>query len=47
LSRETEALDKVFELTHGYPYFLQEWGYSAWNHAELSPISMVAFADYF
>lgn len=37
---KTEALDKVFELTHGYPYFLQEWGYSAWNHAESSPISI-------
>ena len=24
--------------THGYPYFLQEWGYHAWNHALDSPI---------
>ena len=24
--------------THGYPYFLQEWGYQAWNLAKTSPI---------
>lgn len=35
---ETSALECVFELTQGYPYFLQEWGYSAWNRAESSPI---------
>jgi type II secretory pathway predicted ATPase ExeA len=27
-----EALTEIFNLTHGYPYFLQEWGYQAWNH---------------
>ena len=26
-------------LTQGYPYFLQEWGYHAWNLAPASPIS--------
>ena len=25
---------------NSYPYFLQEWGYQAWNHAEASPISL-------
>ncbi len=39
VSFEELALDRVFELTQGYPYFLQEWGYSAWNAAELSPIA--------
>jgi hypothetical protein len=33
------ALDKIAALTKGYPYFLQEWGYQAWNHAESSPIT--------
>lgn len=35
-----EALDEIFRLTHGYPYFLQEWGYQAWNHAEGPVISL-------
>ena len=33
-----EALDRIFDLTMGYPYFLQEWGYQVWNHARSSPI---------
>jgi AAA+ ATPase superfamily predicted ATPase len=33
-----EALEAVVAKTHGYPYFLQEWGYQAWNIAEASPI---------
>jgi AAA ATPase domain len=36
-----EAIDEVVNLTYGYPYFIQEWGYQAWNHAEISPISLV------
>lgn len=35
---EPEALQEIFKLTQGYPYFLQEWGYQAWNHADASPI---------
>ena len=35
---EREALHEIFKLTQGYPYFLQEWGYQAWNHAQASPI---------
>lgn len=35
-----EALDQVVEITEGYPYFLQEWGYQAWNLAETSPIEV-------
>ncbi|KHA72748.1 ATPase AAA [Pseudomonas chlororaphis] len=29
-----EALREIYEKTHGYPYFLQEWGYTAWNIAK-------------
>lgn len=35
-----EALDELVRVTHGYPYFLQEWGYQAWNLATESPISV-------
>lgn len=34
------ALHEIFRLTKGYPYFLQEWGYQAWNHATASPITL-------
>lgn len=37
---EKAALKEIFRLTKGYPYFLQEWGYQAWNHAVASPISL-------
>ena len=37
---EPEALHQIFTLTQGYPYFLQEWGYQAWNHATVSPIGI-------
>lgn len=37
---EEHALLEVFRLTQGYPYFLQEWGYQAWNLAPSSPISL-------
>lgn len=37
---EQDALHEIFRLTKGYPYFLQEWGYQAWNHATASPISL-------
>jgi len=36
---EPAALTKIVELTKGYPYFLQEWGYHIWNIAEKSPIT--------
>ena len=36
----SNALKEIFRLTKGYPYFLQEWGYQAWNLAETSPISL-------
>jgi hypothetical protein len=37
---ELAALEEVFRLTKGYPYFVQEWGYQAWNLAEASPITV-------
>ena len=37
----TEAIKEILHLTQGYPYFIQEWGYQSWNHAEKSPISFV------
>ena len=35
---EQGALDLIVEVTRGYPYFLQEWGYHTWNVAVSSPI---------
>ena len=35
---DPKALAEIYRLTQGYPYFLQEWGYQAWNHAPNSPI---------
>jgi hypothetical protein len=34
-----EALSVIVQKTKGYPYFLQEWGYHAWNAANASPIT--------
>ena len=36
----TDAIDEIFQLTKGYPYFLQEWGYQAWNQAEANTITV-------
>ena len=36
---EDAALSRIFEITKGYPYFIQEWAYHAWNHAPASPIT--------
>ncbi|WP_397400730.1 AAA family ATPase [Phenylobacterium sp.] len=42
-ARFTEpALRRIYELTEGYPYFLQEWGYHAWLNASGSPIGTEA-----
>ncbi len=37
---ETAALQEIYKMTQGYPYFLQEWGYQAWNRADDSPIDL-------
>jgi len=34
-----DALEMIIERTEGYPYFLQEWGYQAWELASISPIN--------
>jgi hypothetical protein len=34
------ALEEIFRLTKGYPYFVQEWGYQTWNLASRSPITV-------
>jgi hypothetical protein len=35
-----DALQRIFQETHGYPYFLQEWGKHAWDAAEAPPITL-------
>ncbi len=35
-----DGLERIVEETHGYPYFLQEWGKHAWDAAESSPITV-------
>lgn len=30
---DQEAVAEIYQQTRGYPYFLQEWGYNAWNVA--------------
>lgn len=42
---EDAALEEVFDLTKGYPYFLQEWGYQSWNKAHASPITLQVVRD--
>jgi hypothetical protein len=36
---DSAALEEIFRLTKGYPYFIQEWGYQSWNQAAQSPIT--------
>lgn len=35
-----DALQRIIRETHGYPYFLQEWGKHAWDTASISPITL-------
>ena len=42
---QPDALREVFRLTHGYPYFIQEWGYQAWNITAQSPITLQTVQD--
>jgi len=37
---EATALDRLVEESHGYPYFLQEWGYHVWDGSPRSPITV-------
>ena len=44
------AVDQIVKKTKGYPYFLQEWGFQAWNiaqdsgviHADIAPATKAA-----
>jgi GTPase SAR1 family protein len=36
---EPASLTRIVSRTHGYPYFLQEWGKHTWDVAEKSPIT--------
>lgn len=37
---EGPAVDRIIEVTEGYPYFLQEWGKHVWDLADASPIAL-------
>ena len=39
VSFEEKAIENIYALTQGYPYFLQEWGYQSWNKAVGSTIT--------
>ena len=40
----SRALNDIYQITEGYPYFVQEWGYQAWLAAPKSPIDGAAVA---
>lgn len=37
---DNSALEEIYRITKGYPYFLQEWGYLTWNTAKSGPITV-------
>lgn len=37
---ESSALQEIYRLTKGYPYFVQEWGYQTWNLATENMITL-------
>lgn len=40
VSYERTAVEEIIRRTHGYPYFLQEWGKHCWDSAEASPVTV-------
>ena len=36
----SDAIAEILAQTHGYPYFLQEWGKHSWDVAQSSPITL-------
>lgn len=36
---DDRALERIYADTDGYPFFVQEWGFQAWNAAPNSPIT--------
>ena len=39
---DDEALEKLVDLSHGYPYFIQAYGMAAWDAADSNPIGVDA-----
>ena len=37
---DDKAIKEIIRLTQGYPYFIQEWGYQAWNYAQHPRITL-------
>jgi len=37
---EVKAVARIIEQSQCYPYFLQEWGFTSWNQAVSSPITL-------
>lgn len=37
---EQQAVNKIIQVTKGYPYFIQEWGKHVWDIADESPIEL-------
>ena len=42
---EPAAVKAILQKTERYPYFLQQWGYEAWNVAANSPITVKAVSE--
>ena len=42
---EQAALERIFNETKGYPYFIQEWGKHCWDVASTSPITLANVID--
>ncbi len=42
---DSAALEEIFRLTRGYPYFVQEWGYQAWNLSTTKRITLQIIKD--
>jgi hypothetical protein len=37
---DDDAIEAIVRITHGYPYFLQQWGKQTWDVAKKSPIGV-------
>ncbi len=40
MSFDEDAVVEILNQTHGYPYFLQEWGKHSWDVATSTPITL-------
>ena len=41
---DPEAVQRIIDVTQGYPYFLQQWAHDAWNAAETEVITLADVA---